>query len=203
MASSPSTAASGRSRTTSGSSATTGRSLVVDAAHDAAPIAAAVNGRRVTAIVLTHGHNDHINAAAALQDLVDAPMLLHPDDRMLWDAVYPDRIPDRDLAEGDTITAAGVELGVLHTPGHSPGCCSFHATAGATASRSCSAATRCSAADPARPAGASATSRRSSTRSAPGCSPCRPRRSCTPATATARRSAPRRRHLDDWIRRGH
>jgi glyoxylase-like metal-dependent hydrolase (beta-lactamase superfamily II) len=100
--------------------------LVVDAAHDAAAIAAAVHGRRVTAIALTHGHNDHINAAAALQDLVDAPVLLHPEDRMLWDVVHPDRIPDRDLADGDTITAAGIELVVLHTPGHSPGCCSFH-----------------------------------------------------------------------------
>jgi glyoxylase-like metal-dependent hydrolase (beta-lactamase superfamily II) len=103
--------------------------LVVDAAHDADAIAAAVGDRRVTAIALTHGHNDHINAAAALQDLVDAPVLLHPDDRMLWDAVYPDRAPDRDLVEGDSIAAAGVELGVLHTPGHSPGCCSFHASA--------------------------------------------------------------------------
>ena len=42
--------------------------VVVDAAHDAAPIVQAVNGRRVVAIALTHGHNDHINAAVALQD---------------------------------------------------------------------------------------------------------------------------------------
>jgi len=40
--------------------------LIVDAAHDADVIAEAVNGRRVTAIALTHGHNDHINAAVAL-----------------------------------------------------------------------------------------------------------------------------------------
>ncbi len=96
--------------------------LVVDAAHDAAPIAEAVNGRRVTAIALTHGHNDHINAARALQDLVDAPILLHPADRMLWDVVYPDAAPDAELAEGDVLRAGGAELGVLHTPGHSPGC---------------------------------------------------------------------------------
>ena len=55
--------------------------LVIDAPHDAAPIVEAVGGRRVTAIVLTHGHNDHINAAAALQDAVDAPILLHPAER--------------------------------------------------------------------------------------------------------------------------
>ncbi len=99
--------------------------LVVDAAHDARAIADAVNGRSVTAIALTHGHNDHINAAAALQDLVDAPVLLHPADRMLWDVVYPDRAPDGELADGQTIAAGGTALGVLSTPGHSPGCCCF------------------------------------------------------------------------------
>ena len=36
--------------------------LVVDAAHDADAILAAVDGRRVTAVVCTHGHNDHVNA---------------------------------------------------------------------------------------------------------------------------------------------
>ena len=104
--------------------------LIIDAAHDADAIATAVNGRRVSAIVLTHGHNDHINAAVALQDLVDAPILLHPADRMLWDAVYPDREPDAALAAGQTLSAGGVELGVLSTPGHSPGCCCFYDPAG-------------------------------------------------------------------------
>ena len=100
--------------------------VVFDAAHDAAPIVAAVNGRRVAAIVLTHAHNDHINAAVPLRDAVDAPILLHPSDRMLWDVVWPDHTPDRDLAPGDVVRAGGHELGVLHTPGHSPGCCCFH-----------------------------------------------------------------------------
>ena len=100
--------------------------VVFDAAHDHIPIVKAVNGRRVAAIVLTHGHNDHINAALDLRDAVDAPVLLHPDDRMLWDAVYPDHEPDGPIEPGSTIKAAGHELGVIHTPGHSPGCCCFH-----------------------------------------------------------------------------
>jgi glyoxylase-like metal-dependent hydrolase (beta-lactamase superfamily II) len=99
--------------------------VVIDAAHDAQPIVDAVNGRRVAAIALTHGHNDHINAAAALQDAVDAQILLHPDDRMLWDDVYPDREPDLDLVDGEILRGGTVELGVLHTPGHSPGGCCF------------------------------------------------------------------------------
>ncbi len=100
--------------------------VVIDAAHDHRPIAAAVDGRRVRAIALTHGHNDHINAAAALQEAVDAPILLHRADRMLWDVVYPDRAPDGDLAEIDRLSVGGVGLHVIHTPGHSPGGCCFH-----------------------------------------------------------------------------
>lgn len=100
--------------------------VIFDAAHDAAPIVAAVNGRRVRAIVLTHAHNDHINAAVPLRDAVDAPVLLHADDRMLWDVVWPGASPDGDLVAGEVVRAGGHELAVLHTPGHSPGCCCFH-----------------------------------------------------------------------------
>jgi len=104
--------------------------IVIDAAHDARPIVDAINGRHVRAIALTHGHNDHINAALALQDVVDAPILLHPDDLMLWHVVYPDVEPDKPLADGQVLKAGGAELGVLHTPGHAPGCCCFHLVAG-------------------------------------------------------------------------
>jgi glyoxylase-like metal-dependent hydrolase (beta-lactamase superfamily II) len=100
--------------------------LVFDAAHDHQRIIDAVNGRKVAGIVLTHGHNDHINAAVALRDAVDAPILLHEADRMLWDLVYPDHSPDGLVEPGSTVTAGGHELGILHTPGHSPGCCCFH-----------------------------------------------------------------------------
>ena len=100
--------------------------IVFDAAHQSVPIAAAVNGRRVKAIVLTHGHNDHINAAVPLRDIVDAPILLHDADRMLWDVVWPDEQLDGAVTPGEVLKVAGHEIGVLHTPGHSPGCCCFH-----------------------------------------------------------------------------
>ncbi|TNY36355.1 MBL fold metallo-hydrolase [Thermomonospora catenispora] len=101
--------------------------VVIDAAHDAAAIAAAVGDRELKAIVCTHAHNDHINAAADLADRSGAPILLHPADAPLWEMVYPDRRPDRDLADGDEITVAGLALRVLHTPGHAPGAVCLHA----------------------------------------------------------------------------
>lgn len=83
-------------------------------------------GRRVVAILCTHGHNDHVSAAVALAHAVGAPVALHPADRMLWDVVHPDRAPDRDLADGDVVQVAGARLQVLHTPGHSPGGVCLH-----------------------------------------------------------------------------
>ena len=121
--------------------------VVIDAAHDHRPIVEAVGGRRTVAIVATHGHNDHINAAAALAEALDAPVWLHPDDRMLWHAVYPDRPPDGVLADGMTVAAGGTTLSVLHTPGHSPGGCCLYDEAGAC----CSPATPCSTAGPGPP----------------------------------------------------
>ena len=95
--------------------------LVVDAPHDAVPIVEAIGGRRVTAIVLTHGHNDHITAAVALRAATGAPIWFNPADRMLWDVVHPDSAPDHDLDEGTTLEVAGTTLTAIVTPGHSPG----------------------------------------------------------------------------------
>ncbi|HEX3460687.1 MAG TPA: MBL fold metallo-hydrolase [Acidimicrobiales bacterium] len=100
--------------------------LVIDAAHDHRPIVEAVGSRRTVGIVATHGHNDHINAAAALADQLGAPIWLHPDDRVLWDQVYPSRPPDAELADGQDFEVGGSALRIIHTPGHTPGGCSLH-----------------------------------------------------------------------------
>jgi glyoxylase-like metal-dependent hydrolase (beta-lactamase superfamily II) len=95
--------------------------LVIDAPHDAAPIVEAIGGRRVTAIVLTHGHNDHITAAPALREATGAPIWFNDQDRMLWDMTHPGAAPDENLTAGTRLTVAGTTLTALHTPGHSPG----------------------------------------------------------------------------------
>ena len=74
--------------------------IVIDAAHDAAPILAAVDGRKVIALLLTHGHDDHIGAVGGVVDVTGAPSYLHPADRVLWDSVYP-MSPGGELADGD------------------------------------------------------------------------------------------------------
>ncbi|GAA4401547.1 MBL fold metallo-hydrolase [Ornithinibacter aureus] len=102
--------------------------LVVDAAHDAPAILEAVGGRRVVAIVCTHGHNDHVNAVGDLVRATGATASLHPDDRVLWDQTQPEP-PGGELADGQVFTVGDVDLTVLHTPGHAPGACCLHAPA--------------------------------------------------------------------------
>ncbi len=103
--------------------------LVIDAAHDPGAILAAVGGRRLSAIVCTHGHNDHISAAPQVAEATGAPVLMHPADQVLWRMVYPGTLPDGDLADEEVIEIAATPLRVLHTPGHSPGSVCLYAPA--------------------------------------------------------------------------
>ncbi|MER6943354.1 MBL fold metallo-hydrolase [Nonomuraea sp. NPDC000554] len=101
--------------------------VVIDAAHDAKAIADRVGERTVRAIVCTHAHNDHIDAAAELAERTGAPIRLHPADQVLWEQVYGDTVSYTPLDDGEKIEAGGITLEVLHTPGHSPGAVCLHA----------------------------------------------------------------------------
>ncbi|MGC5024167.1 MBL fold metallo-hydrolase [Tsukamurella sp. DT100] len=94
--------------------------VVIDAAHSADPIVDAVGGRTVRGIVCTHGHNDHVTVAPELSERLDAPILLHPGDDVLWDMTHPG-VGHEDLADDSRIAVGGTEIRVIHAPGHSPG----------------------------------------------------------------------------------
>ena len=101
--------------------------VVIDAPHDVDAILDVVGDRTVKAILCTHAHDDHVRAAPALRAVVRAPILLHPDDRPLWELTHTDELWDVDLADGQEIGVAGTTLTVLHTPGHAPGAVSVYA----------------------------------------------------------------------------
>lgn len=113
----------------------TKEAVVIDPGGDAADLAAAISGEglRVTAIVATHAHFDHVLAAEDLRKVTGAPFYLHDEDRPLLDWMQesgrlflgielpPPPEVDRAAPEGERLAAGAVELEVLHTPGHSPG----------------------------------------------------------------------------------
>ena len=95
--------------------------VVIDAPHDVDAIMKIVGGRAVKAIICTHAHDDHVRVAPALRERTGAPILLHPDDRPLWELTHTDELWDADLTDGQSIKIGGAALTVLHTPGHAPG----------------------------------------------------------------------------------
>ncbi|GAA4283133.1 MBL fold metallo-hydrolase [Brevibacterium daeguense] len=105
--------------------------IVFDPAHSPDAVVEAVAGRTVQAIVLTHGHDDHIRAVAdAKQALGNPPVLLNPEDQVLWEMVYPEAQPDGTIEDGQELTVGGATLRAIHTPGHSPGSTCFYAPSG-------------------------------------------------------------------------
>lgn len=95
--------------------------VVIDAPHSVDDILAVVGDRQVKAILCTHAHDDHVRVAPALREVTKAPILLHPDDRPLWELTHPDHLWDADLSDGEVIEVGSTTLIILHTPGHAPG----------------------------------------------------------------------------------
>jgi glyoxylase-like metal-dependent hydrolase (beta-lactamase superfamily II) len=95
--------------------------IVIDAPHSVDDILAVVAGRTVKAILCTHAHDDHVRVAPELRVATGAPILLHPDDRPLWELTHTDELWDVDIEDGQSIKVGGAALTILHTPGHAPG----------------------------------------------------------------------------------
>ncbi|MDO9556744.1 MAG: MBL fold metallo-hydrolase [Coriobacteriia bacterium] len=109
-----------------------GPAVVIDPADRSEVVLDAIGERELAAIVLTHGHFDHLGGVAGLVSATGAPLMVHEADADAVtstekngaayfgsDVVAP--TVDRRLAEGDTIKAGSLVLEVLHTPGHTPG----------------------------------------------------------------------------------
>lgn len=109
-----------------------GPALVIDPAGGEGLLLAALGNRQVAAVVLTHGHFDHLGAADALRVSTGAPLAVHAADAAwitdpattggaLFGFDHSTARADRTLEDGDTVAAGGLILRVLHTPGHTPG----------------------------------------------------------------------------------
>src|SRR5438128_6951498 len=110
--------------------------LVVDPGFSPERVAALLDAaaKRPVAVLATHGHSDHVGAAAAVCG-PGLPFYIHKDDELAltdpaaWGAGYPAPVtrPERvhPVSDGDVIDAAGFELVVLHPPGHTPGSVCF------------------------------------------------------------------------------
>ncbi len=112
----------------------TRESIVIDPGDEVPAILAAVGAEdiRVVGVVATHGHFDHIGRAQSLVDETGAPFAVHREDRSMVErleeagayfGIETDPPPpiDRLLEEGEEVRFGEESLGVLHTPGHSPG----------------------------------------------------------------------------------
>ena len=103
--------------------------VIIDAPHSVQAILEVVGDREVTAIVLTHAHDDHVRVAPELAERTGAPLLLHPAEEVLWELTHPGLPMPAPLSDGQEIPVAGITLQVLHTPGHSPGAVCLYAPA--------------------------------------------------------------------------
>ncbi len=95
-------------------------------------------GVHIKLIASSHAHHDHVWAVHGVQEKTGAPFLLHASDvplleqgakmraQMMGNEEEPPPKPDGLVAEGDTVGVAGLDLKVLHTPGHSPGSVSYY-----------------------------------------------------------------------------
>lgn len=109
--------------------------VVVDPGGEAEKLISAIESRglKLTKILLTHGHSDHIGASATLSKHFSVPIYgpqkedafwienLAEQNAMFYIGECPDFTPDYWLEEGDKVTCGTITFDVLHCPGHTPG----------------------------------------------------------------------------------
>jgi glyoxylase-like metal-dependent hydrolase (beta-lactamase superfamily II) len=75
----------------------------------------------VIAVICTHGHAGHASAALEVAARDEAPVALHPADRLSWREVHGKEDPEIEMEDGGIFEVADVALEVIHAPGHSAG----------------------------------------------------------------------------------
>jgi glyoxylase-like metal-dependent hydrolase (beta-lactamase superfamily II) len=116
----------------------TGEAIIIDPGDEPDEILQRLNrhGLTLRQIVCTHTHIDHVGAIFELQQYGDVPAAIHHDDLFLyekldiqakWIGISTPKhgIVDHFVNDGDAVACRGVEIGVLHTPGHTPGSLTF------------------------------------------------------------------------------
>ena len=98
--------------------------LVIDPGDEVFRIVKEISslGLKISYILITHGHIDHVGGAKELKKITGAPVLIHR-----LDSKGLGFEPDGHLADAQEILLGKFKIAVIHTPGHSPGGVSFHA----------------------------------------------------------------------------
>jgi glyoxylase-like metal-dependent hydrolase (beta-lactamase superfamily II) len=99
--------------------------IVIDPGEDAGSVLELVGEREILAVICTHGHARHIEAAVEVAERDEAPVALHRFDRLLWRSVHKDA-PEIEMDDGGRFDVADVQLEVIHLGGHTPGSVSLY-----------------------------------------------------------------------------
>jgi len=97
---------------------------VIDPGYESDTILDKVDSLNLTveAVLLTHGHFDHVGAVKDLVSEVDCPVYLHPEELNMPAMFTSGKLYyTHTYAEGTKLHLAGLDITVLHTPGHTPG----------------------------------------------------------------------------------
>ncbi|HTY13584.1 MAG TPA: MBL fold metallo-hydrolase [Candidatus Omnitrophota bacterium] len=105
---------------------TANEGIVIDPGDDVEDIIKEIGQIKIKAIVLTHGHYDHVTDAFKLKKRVDAPVMVGRKDEMSWMISYTAQKADAHLNDGDELKVGGLTFRVIATPGHTAGSMSLY-----------------------------------------------------------------------------